>query len=65
MTNETYHCLNCERTEAVVPLVSLRYKGDRAWICASCLPILIHKPGQLAGKLASAETLVPASPDTH
>ena len=65
MTNETYRCLNCDRTEAIVPLVSLRYDGDQAWICSQCLPVLIHKPGQLAGKLSNAERLTPAPPDDH
>lgn len=50
-------CLNCERPEAVTPLVSLRYAGQAAWICTQCLPVLIHKPQQLSGKLANAERL--------
>ena len=56
-----YHCLNCNRPETTVPLVSLRYAGDRAWICSQCLPILIHEPRQLVGKLAGAENITPAA----
>jgi len=48
-------CLNCNRPETIVPLVALRFKGQSAWICSQCLPILIHKPQQLAEKLPGAE----------
>ncbi len=55
-----YQCLNCERTEQEMPLVSLRYAGEPAWICTQCLPVLIHQPQRLAGKLAGAEQISPA-----
>ena len=58
-----HHCLNCERTENQIPLVSLRYAGGQAWICSQCLPTLIHKPQQLAGRLAGAENMEPADHD--
>ena len=60
--NRTQHCLNCDRSENVIPLVSLRYQGNEAWICSQCLPQLIHQPQNLAGKLAGAGDL-PAAPD--
>ncbi len=56
-TNNVLVCLNCGRTESVIPLVSLRYDGEQAWICSQCLPILIHKPQNLAGKLKNAERI--------
>lgn len=59
--NTTHHCLNCARPETVIPLVGLRYAGQQAWICSQCLPVLIHHPHQLAGKLAGAENLPPAA----
>ena len=62
---ETNRCLNCDRPETVIPLVSLRYDGSQAWICSQCLPILIHKPGQLTGKLANADKITPVPPDNH
>jgi hypothetical protein len=52
--------LNCERTENQIPLVSLRYAGGQAWICSQCLPTLIHKPQNLAGKLPGANQIPPA-----
>lgn len=61
-TQNSYHCLNCNRSEADVPLVSLRHAGQAAWICSQCLPVLIHQPQQLAGKLAGADRIEPAAP---
>ncbi len=55
-----YECLNCQRPETATPLVALRYNGSQAWICSQCLPILIHQPQRLAGRLAGAENLSPA-----
>jgi hypothetical protein len=57
MENESLICLNCRRPESIIPLVSLRYDGEQAWICSQCLPILIHKPQNLAGKLKDAERI--------
>jgi hypothetical protein len=66
--NETrgpFRCLSCDRPETAVPLISLRYDADQAWICSQCLPTLIHRPGQLAGRLANSDALEPAPPDDH
>ena len=60
MTDTMLTCLNCQRPETMVPLVSLRYQGNSAWICSQCLPILIHDPQQLVGRLANAESIEPA-----
>ncbi len=51
------YCLNCLRPETVIPLVSLRYSGRGAWICSQCLPILIHNPQKLAGRLSGVENI--------
>jgi hypothetical protein len=61
-TKATYHCLNCNRPETAIPLVSLRYAGNQAWICSQCLPLLIHQPQQLASKLSGAEKFEPFQP---
>jgi hypothetical protein len=55
----THACLNCARPEMEMPLVSLRYRGEAAWICSQCLPQLIHHPQQLVGKLPGAESITP------
>jgi hypothetical protein len=56
----SYFCLNCERPETATPLVALRYNGSQAWICSQCLPLLIHQPQRLIGRLEGAENLTPA-----
>jgi hypothetical protein len=33
------------------PLLNLQFQGKEIHICPQCLPILIHKPYQLADKL--------------
>jgi len=50
-------CIYCERSSDEVPLIALRAQGQDAWICPQHLPILIHKPHLLAGKLPGAENL--------
>jgi hypothetical protein len=56
-------CLYCERRSDQVPLIPLWYSGQTFWICPQHLPILIHKPEQLADKLPGA-TFV-SSPEGH
>ena len=63
MTDTLHTCLNCQRPESQVPLVSLRYQGSGAWICSQCLPILIHNPQRLAGQMVGAEHMQPADHD--
>ena len=53
-------CLLCERSTDVTPLIPLEYREERLWICPQHLPVLIHDPGQLVGRLAGAENLKPA-----
>jgi hypothetical protein len=62
MDGASVECLNCARRETVIPLLSLRYQGEQAWICSQCLPQLIHQPLRTAGKLANADNL-PAAGD--
>lgn len=59
MSKEVIQCLYCQRSADEVPLLNLRYRDSDAWICAQHLPILIHKPAQLAGKLPGLENLDP------
>jgi hypothetical protein len=44
-------CLNCDRTDAQIPLILFSFKGEEKFICPQCLPVLIHKTQQLADKL--------------
>lgn len=56
-------CLECGRSTEQAPLIALVYRGERLYICPQHLPILIHDPGRLIGKLPGAEDLEPA--DLH
>ncbi len=53
-------CLACGRGSDETPLVSLEYKGSTLRICPQHLPVLIHDPHQLIGRLPGAEKLTPA-----
>jgi hypothetical protein len=58
MSNETQKiCLNCERTDDVIPLLHLTFKNETKYICPQCLPTLIHKIHLLAEKLPGAEMI--------
>jgi hypothetical protein len=50
-------CIVCERNSDEVPLMVMWHQGQNYWICPAHLPILIHKPQQLAGKLPGAANL--------
>jgi hypothetical protein len=63
MTNNQPRCACCERTSDQVPLLVLRYQDAEAWICPQHLPVLIHSPARLAGKVPGAENLTP--PEEH
>ncbi len=57
---ELRSCLNCNTSENEIPLVTLTYSGEPAHICSRCLPLLIHHPNELVGKLKGAENIPPA-----
>jgi hypothetical protein len=48
-------CLNCNVTENDKPLLVMKFQENEIFICPQCLPILIHKPANLAEKLPGAE----------
>ncbi|HSB02036.1 MAG TPA: hypothetical protein VLE49_15410 [Anaerolineales bacterium] len=45
-------CLNCGTSEQDRPLLALKFQGKEFSICPQCLPILIHKPYELADKIS-------------
>jgi len=53
-------CIACETTDDKTPLIPFEYQGTGYWICPEHMPVLIHKPEQLVGKLPGAEGLNPA-----
>ena len=60
MKNVNACCLYCQKTSDEVPLISLQFKNHDLKICPQHLPILIHDPARLIGKLPGAEGLEPA-----
>ncbi len=53
-------CVFCERGPDVVPLLSLGFQGQQVHICPQHLPVLIHDPAQLAGRMPGVENLSPS-----
>jgi hypothetical protein len=53
-------CVVCGRGAGVAPLINFEYLQSSLWICTQHLPLLIHSPDQLVGKLPGAENLAPA-----
>jgi hypothetical protein len=49
-------CFYCKITEQEVPLVKLAFREESLFICPQHLPILIHKPDQLADLLSRMES---------
>jgi hypothetical protein len=53
-------CIACGRGAAETPLLTLDYRDSTFSICAQHLPVLIHDPAQLVGRLPGAETMAPS-----
>jgi hypothetical protein len=53
-------CVNCERTALEIPLLKFQFQGEERGICTNCLPILLHRPSNLIGRLPGAENIKPA-----
>ena len=52
-------CLVCEKTSDQIPLFAVSFQNHTYWICPSHIPIMIHEPNLLVGKLPGAEKLQP------
>jgi hypothetical protein len=50
------HCLYCDQTSEEMPLIRLAFQGHDLWICPQHLPLLIHDPDKLTGKLPGMKT---------
>lgn len=53
-------CIACQRGADQTPLLQFDFRGGTFRICAQHLPLLIHDPAKLVGRLPGAETLAPA-----
>lgn len=63
MSTDQPACLVCDSTSEQVPLLQLRYQKSDLWVCPQHLPILIHKPHELADKLPGLD--LAGQPDAH
>ena len=50
-------CIHCEQDDTLAPLLDFTYQGRKYQICTRHLPLLLHQPQKLAGKLPDAEHL--------
>jgi len=64
MTTEHPTCIVCGRDDTQVPLLRFSSRGNELAICSEHMPILIHDPDRLVGKLPGAEELSPTEPPT-
>ncbi|MEK6565074.1 MAG: hypothetical protein AABZ41_00035 [Bacteroidota bacterium] len=55
MTGQSTQCVACGRSQNEIPLITLSFQGKNFWICPQHLPVLIHNPQLLIGKLPGAE----------
>lgn len=63
MTDTTARCLQCQRNSDEIPLIQILFNGSTLWICPQHLPLLIHKPEEIAGKIPGAKFIdVPLDP---
>ena len=53
-------CVACDRSQEQVPLITITYQNKTLYICPQHLPVLIHNPQMLTGKLPGAENMSPA-----
>jgi hypothetical protein len=58
--NEIRQCILCDRNSDEVPLITFEFQGRPGTICSQHLPVLIHDPSQLIGRLPGAEALRPS-----
>ena len=61
MTASEKRCICCGQNSLQVPLLMVTYQACEYWICPQDLPILIHSPAKLAGKLPGVERLIPVA----
>ena len=63
MTHTLPVCIACGADSDHAPLLPFLYKGKEYHICPQHLPILIHKPANLADRLPGLEFIKP--PEGH
>lgn len=54
---EEKQCIVCSRKVTEVPLIRLEFGEQLFYICPQDLPVVIHQPHKLIGKLPGADKL--------
>jgi hypothetical protein len=65
MSTKVEKCIFCEQNSEQVPLIKFQFRKNDLAICPQHLPVLIHDPSKLIGKLPGAEDLNPADESHH
>ena len=55
MSENNAKCIVCETDSQNIPLVKFEYQSKDYHICSQHLPVLIHKPGELANVLSGID----------
>ncbi len=61
--NNTLTCVHCGQDDSQVPLILFYYQGQERHICTEHLPVLIHTPAKLTGKLPDMDKINPVALD--
>ena len=61
--NTPEKCFYCEIKSNDVPLFKMTFKGNELYVCPQHVPLLIHDPAKLTGKLEGSENLKPYEAD--
>ena len=56
-------CVSCGQDDSQVPLILFYYQGQERHICTEHLPVLIHTPAKLTGKLPDMDKINPVDLD--
>ncbi len=57
MENQKKSCILCQKPDSELPLIQLSYNGSAYYICPEHMPMLIHQPDALVGKMPGAENM--------
>ena len=52
-----HQCVNCDRSEEEMPLINIQYKGEKIFVCSGCMPVLLHSPAKMVGKIQDADKI--------
>ena len=57
MENQKNECVLCGKPDSELPLIKLSYNNAPYFICPEHMPMLIHEPTALIGKMPGAENM--------